>query len=191
MKRSFFAIAALLLSTLLSAQTPTITLDGEAITVKGNFPTVGKKAPKARVVLPDFTTKQIGGKNSRIQVIATVPSIETPVCSAESKRFDDTIKQYADEVDMTIVSMDLPYADDRFCKGQGIENVTIASDFAHREVGENYGAAITSGEYTGLLIRAIFVVDKNGRIVYQEIVPEVTHEPQYDKVMEAIQTAIK
>ena len=95
-----------------------------------------------------------------VQVIATVPSIDTPVCSAQSKRFDDEIKAYKEKVDMTVVSMDLPYADDRFCKGHGIANITVASDFAHREVGEKYGVAITEGEYTGLLIRTIFIVGK-------------------------------
>lgn len=166
----------------------TVNYNGEVVKVKGNFPIVGAKAPVARVTEPDFSIKTIGGKSDAVQVVATVPSIDTPVCSAQSKKFDDEIKQF-DGVDMTVVSMDLPYADDRFCKGQGIKNISIASDFAYREVGENYGVIVTDGELKGLLVRAVFVIGKNGRVVYQEIVPNVGDEPDYKKIMQAIKTA--
>lgn len=176
------------MATLLTASEVTIDYNGEIVQVKGNFPKVGAKAPVARVTEPNFAIKTVGGKSDRVQVIATVPSIDTPICSAQSKRFDDEIKQFPG-VDMTVVSMDLPYADDRFCKGQGIKNISISSDFAYREVGEKYGVVVTDGELKGLLIRAIFVIGKNGRIVYQEIVSDVGQEPNYNKVMQAIKTA--
>lgn len=176
------------ISTLLMGSDVLITYNGGQVKVKGNFPTVGQKAPVVRVTEPNFAIKTIGGKSELIQVIATVPSVDTPVCSAESKKFDDEIKQY-ENVDMTVVSMDLPYADDRFCKGHGIKNISVASDFAYGEVGDKYGVAITDGEFKGLLIRAIFIIGKNGRIVYQEIVSDIGQEPDYKKVMEAIKTA--
>jgi thiol peroxidase len=188
MKKASMFFISLLFSTLSMGADVSVNYGGEVVKVKGNFPSVGSKAPVARVTEPDFAVKTVGGKTDRVQVIATVPSIDTPICSAQSKRFDDEIKQF-DGVDMTVVSMDLPYADDRFCKGQGIKNISIASDFAYREVGEKYGVMITNGELTGLLVRAIFVVGKNGRVVYQEIVSDIAKEPNYNKVIEAIKTA--
>ncbi|MCW8894478.1 thiol peroxidase [Sulfurimonas sp.] len=188
MKKITVFLFSILLSTLAFASDAVINYNGEQVKVKGNFPSVGKKAPKARVTEPNFAIKTIGGKSDRVQVLATVPSIDTPICSAQSKRFDDEIKNFPD-VDMTVVSMDLPYADDRFCKGRGIANITVASDFAYQEVGEKYGVAITSGELRGLLVRSIFIIGKNGRIVYQEIVPDINQEPNYAKIMEAIRIA--
>lgn len=188
MKKASMFFISVLFSTLCMGADVSINYGGETVKVKGNFPSVGSKAPVARVTEPDFSIKTVGGKTDRVQVIATVPSIDTPICSAQSKRFDDEIKQFSG-VDMTVVSMDLPYADDRFCKGQGIKNISIASDFAYREVGEKYGVMITDGELTGLLVRAIFVIGKNGRVVYQEIVSDVAKEPNYNKVLEAIKTA--
>lgn len=188
MKKISIFLFSTLFATLLMGSDAVIDFNGEQVTVKGNFPAVGKKAPIVRVTEPNFSIKTIGGKSNRVQVIATVPSIETPICSAESKRFDDEIKKFP-TVDMTVVSMDLPYADDRFCKGRGIKNITVASDFAYQEVGDKYGVSITEGELRGLLVRAIFIIGKNGRIVYQEIVPSIAQEPDYKKVMEAIKTA--
>ena len=188
MKKISIILFSLLFSTLLMGSDTSIDYNGEKVNVKGNFPKVGKKAPVVRVTEPNFAIKTIGGKSDRVQVIVTVPSIDTPICSAQSKRFDDEIKKFP-TVDMTVVSMDLPYADDRFCKGRGIKNISVASDFAYQEVGEKYGVAITDGELKGLLVRAIFIIGKNGRIVYQEIVPSIEQEPNYKKVMEAIKTA--
>lgn len=188
MKKISVLLIAMVLSTLSMAADVSVNYNGEIVKVKGNFPTVGSKAPVARVTEPNLAIKTIGGKANRVQVIATVPSIDTPICSAQSKRFDDEIKQFTN-VDMTVVSMDLPYADDRFCKGQGIKNISIASDFAYREVGDKYGVVVTNGELKGLLIRAIFIIGKNGKIVYQEIVLDINKEPDYNKVMEAIKTA--
>ena len=188
MKKIAIFLSLIIFSTLVFSADTVINYNGEKVQVKGNFPSVGKKAPKARVTEPNFAIKTIGGKSDRVQVVVTVPSIDTPICSAQSKRFDNEIKKFP-AVDMTVVSMDLPYADDRFCKGRGIANISVASDFAYQEVGDKYGVAITSGELKGLLIRSIFIIGKNGRIVYQEIVPDINQEPNYNKVMEAIRTA--
>jgi thiol peroxidase len=188
MKKASIFFISVLFSTLCVSADVSINYGSEVVNVKGKFPVVGAKAPTARVTQPDFSIKTVGGKTGRVQVIVTVPSIDTPICSAQSKRFDDEIKKFP-EVDMTVVSMDLPYADDRFCKGQGIKNISIASDFAYGEVGENYGVVVADGELKGLLIRAIFIVGKNGRIIYQEIVSDINKEPDYNKVMEAIKTA--
>lgn len=188
MKKITILVCLILFTTLTNVAAVEVKYNGEPVKVKGNFPKIGKKAPIVHVTKTDFTIKKIGAKSDRVQVIATVPSIDTPICSAESKRFDDEIKNFPN-VDMTVVSMDLPYADDRFCKGRGIKNITVASDFANREVGDKYGVSIIEGELKGLLLRSIFIISKSGRIVYQEIVPDVIQEPDYEKVMQAIKLA--
>lgn len=188
MKRIQIFFLLTVFSTLLVGSNISVNYNGEKVNVKGNFPSVGKKAPVARVTGTNFSIRTVGGKSDKVQVIATVPSIDTPICSAQSKKFDDEIKKIPN-VDMIVVSMDLPYADDRFCKGQGIQNITIASDFAYQEVGNKYGVAIADGELKGLLIRSIFIISKNGRIVYQEIIPDINIEPDYNRVIEAIKTA--
>ncbi|QOY53102.1 thiol peroxidase [Candidatus Sulfurimonas baltica] len=183
------AVVLLILSTtFLIASSIVVKSEGKVLMVKGNYPNVGEDAPIVRVVKTDLSIKTIGGKSGRVQVIATVPSIDTPVCSLESKRFDDEIKNYPN-VDMTVVSMDLPFADDRFCEGRGIKNIDVSSDFAHREVGEKYGVVITDGELKGLLIRSIFVIGKDGKIMYKEIVPDLGMHPDYNKVMNAVELA--
>jgi len=179
-----FALSA----TFLSGAESEIHYNGGHVKVKGNHPAVGEKAPIVRVTERDFSIKTIGGKSDRVQVLMTVPSIDMPVCSIASKRFDDEIKKFPN-VDMTVVSMDRPYADDRFWEGRGIENITIASDFAYREVGIKYGVSITEGEHMVLLVRAVFVIGKSGKIVYQESGLCIHKEPDYAKVMHAIKMA--
>lgn len=188
MKKIAIMSFLVLFSTLSFGTETSVKYNEEVVKVKGNFPKVGKTAPVVRVTEPNLSIKTIGGKSNRVQVLVTVPSIDTPICSAKSKKFDDEIKQFPN-IDMTIVSMDLPYVDDRFCKGQGIKNISIASDFAYQEVGENYGVSVVNGELKGLLIRSIFIIDRNGRIIYQEIVPDINVELDYDKVMQTIKTA--
>ncbi len=188
MRKITILLCFAMFSTLLSADGVYTEYNGEVVKVKGKFPRVGKRAPVVHVTKPDFSIKKVGGKNGKVQVLVTVPSIDAPICSAQSKKFDDEIKHFPN-VDMTVVSMDLPYADDRFCKGRGIKNITIASDFANGEVGDKYGVSIIEGELKGLLIRSIFIISKSGRIIYQEIVPDIAQEPNYAKVMQAIKLA--
>ena len=182
MKKIALLAAAITMATMLFAAETKVTYEGEVLTLKGNFPSVGKKAPVVQVTKTDFTLKNIGGNTGTVQVILTVPSIETPVCSAESRRFDKEMEHFKN-VDMTVVSMDLPFADDRFCQKEGIKNITISSDFARREVGEKYGVVIMDGTLEGLLGRAVFIIDRKGRVLYQEIVSEITQEPDYEKVL--------
>lgn len=182
MKKIVLLVVTIAMVTTLCAGEKTVTYGGETLTLKGNFPSVGKKAPVVHVTKTDFTLKKIGGATGNIQVILTVPSIETLVCSAESRRFDKEIEKFKN-VEMTVVSMDLPYADDRFCQKEGVRNITISSDFVNREVGEQYGVIIQSGTLKGLLGRATFIIDKKGRVLYQEISPSLTEEPDYKKIL--------
>jgi len=137
------------------------------------------------VVASDLSEKTIGGATGKTQVIITVPSLDTPVCEAETKKFNDILAGL--DVDVTVVSMDLPFAEKRFCESFNIGNITVASDFRYRDM-EKYGVLIAEGALKGILARAVFVVNGEGKVVYKQIVPEITEEPNYDDVLACLKS---
>jgi len=162
----------------------TVTLKGNPVTLAGPELKVGDNAPVAYVVTKDLAEKEIGGKKDKVQLIITVPSLDTPVCETETRKFNEMLKDFSD-VDVTVVSMDLPFAEKRFCESFNVSNIDVASDFRYRDM-EKYGVLIAEGALKGLLARAVFIVDKEGKIAYIQIVPEITSEPNYDEVIEAL-----
>ncbi len=166
----------------------TVTLKGNPVTLTGNPINVGDDAPEAVVVTKDLQEKRIGGAKGTVQIIVTVPSLDTPVCETETKKFNELMGGMQG-VDVTVVSMDLPFAQKRFCESFNIANVTVASDFRYRDM-EKYGVLICEGALKGILARAVFVVDKSGKVVYKQLVPEITSEPNYDEVMSAVKELV-
>ena len=124
------------------------------------------------------------GNSEKTQLVVFVPSLDTAVCAAETRRFN-TEAASIDGVEVVVVSMDLPFAMGRFSTTEGIEDLTVGSDFRNREASNNYGVLIADGALRGVSCRAIFVI-KNGIITYKEICPEITSEPEYDKALEAL-----
>ncbi len=167
----------------------TVTLKGNPVTLVGPALKEGDKAPVACVVLKDLSEKEIGGKKDKPQLIVTVPSLDTPVCETETKKFNELLKDYTDKVDVTVVSMDLPFAEKRFCESFNVSNIDVASDFRYRDM-EKFGVLIGEGALKGLLARAVFIVDTEGKIRYKQLVPEITSEPDYDAVIEALKKVI-
>ncbi len=164
-----------------------VTLKGSPVQVGGDrIVKVGDKAPRVVVVTKDLAEKTVGGATGKVQVLITVPSLDTSVCALETKRFNEKLAAFGDQVDGTVISMDLPFAAQRFCTAEGIENVEVASDFRDRAFGRNYGVVILEGPLQGLLARVVFVVDPEGRVVYKQVVPEITHEPNYDDVLNTL-----
>ncbi|WP_457622071.1 thiol peroxidase [Persephonella sp.] len=163
----------------------TVTLKGNAVALAGPELNVGDRAPEAVVVASDLSEKTIGGATGKTQVIITVPSLDTPVCEAETKKFNDILAGL--DVDVTVVSMDLPFAEKRFCESFSIGNITVASDFRYRDM-EKYGVLIAEGALKGILARAVFVVNGEGKVVYKQIVPEITEEPNYDDVLACLKS---
>ncbi|WP_456401092.1 thiol peroxidase [Persephonella sp.] len=163
----------------------TVTLKGNAVALAGPEINVGDRAPEAVVVASDLSEKTIGGSTGKTQVIITVPSLDTPVCEAETKKFNDILAGL--DVDVTVVSMDLPFAEKRFCESFSIGNITVASDFRYRDM-EKYGVLIAEGALKGILARAVFVVNGEGKVVYKQIVPEITEEPNYDDVLSCVKS---
>lgn len=166
----------------------TVTLKGNPVNLVGNEVNVVDKAPEVVVVTTDLSEKKVGGASDKVQVLVSVPSLDTPVCATETRKFNEAVSQIPG-ADVVVISMDLPFASKRFCSTEGIENLTCASDYRNKEFGQKYGVLIGDGPLAGILARAIFVVGKDGTVVYKQIVPEITQEPNYDEVLETVKKA--
>ena len=163
----------------------TVNLKGNPVALVGPELNVGDRAPEAVVVASDLSEITVGGAKGKPQIIITVPSLDTPVCETETKKFNELVAGL--DVEVYVVSMDLPFAEKRFCESYGIENVKVASDFRYRDM-EKYGVLIGEGALKGILARAVFVVDGEGKVVYKQLVPEITEEPNYDEVLACVKS---
>jgi thiol peroxidase len=162
---------------------------GNAVTLVETDLKVGEQAPTVTVTGLDLDDVRVGGNDfDRVQVIISVPSLDTPTCAKETREFNQNIA-LLDICEVTVVSMDLPFAADKFCATEGIDNLTVVSDYANREFGNAYGVLMKDSKLKGLLARAVFVLNRNGEIEYKEIVSDVTHEPNYEAVLEAVKGA--
>lgn len=166
----------------------TTTFNGTTVKLAGDELKVGDKAPTVIAIGTDLSDVEIGGVKDKIQLIITVPSLDTDTCAAETRRFNVDVNNL-DICETTVVSMDLPFAADRFCTTEGIENLTVVSDYINKDVSRAYGVLMDENKLKGLSARAIFVIDRSGEIVYKEIVPEVTDEPNYEAALDAIKEA--
>ena len=157
-----------------------ITMNGLPAVVSGAVLQVGEKAPAFQLVgnsLEPVTLDRFAGK---VCVISCVPSVDTPVCSLETRRFNQEAAALPEEVVILTVSRDLPFAQARWCAANGVKNVVMASDYRNFGFAQDYGVLL---EDLGLLTRAVFIVDKQGIIRYIQFVPEVTQEPDYETVL--------
>ena len=162
-----------------------------AVTLKGNPVTLAGPALKAGDAAPEFNLQSIaladvklGDSAGKSRIIATIPSLDTPTCHAETKKFNDAVKANP-ELQVFVVSMDLPFGQKRWCGAEGVENVTALS--AHRcgKFGEDYGVLISGGPLDRCLARAIFVVDPQGKLKHVEYVSEIANHPDYDAALAA------
>jgi len=159
-----------------------ITFKGNPFTLLGPELKVGDKAPDFAVVDNGLAPVSLAGSAGKIRIISSVPSLDTPVCDTETRRFNQEAAGLPGDVVVLTISLDLPFAQKRWCGAAGIDKVTTLSDYRDRSFGLNYGVLIKE---LLLLSRAIFVVDAQGVIRYIQIVPEVTSEPDYAAVMAA------
>ncbi len=164
----------------------TTMLKGNTVNLAGNEVNVGDKAPEVTVVNSNgLADKVVGGASGKKQLIVVVPSLDTAVCATETRNFNKRASEI-EGVDLTIVSMDLPFAGGRFCSTEGIENLTVASDFRNKDFANAYGVLIADGPLAGVTCRAIFAVNEEGVVTYKEIVPEITEEPKYEDALAAV-----
>jgi len=159
-----------------------VTLQGNPITLLGNGVKVGDKAPNFTVVDTDLSPVEFSSFRGKISIILSVPSLDTPVCDVETRRFNKDAAGLRDAVAVLAISTDLPFAQARWCGAAGVDLVHTLSD--HRDVsfGTAYGVLIKD---LRLLARAVFVVDKGGTVCYAELVDEVANEPDYDAALKA------
>lgn len=159
-----------------------ITLRGNPINTVGELPAVGSPAPGFSLTGTDLGTVSDEQFRGKAFVLNIFPSVDTPVCATSVRTFNE--RAAASGLTVLCVSKDLPFAQNRFCGAEGIENVTTASAFRDG-FGEDYGVTITDGPMAGLLARAVVVVGANGDVVYSELVPEIAQEPDYDAAIAA------
>ncbi|WP_457747699.1 thiol peroxidase [Sulfurimonas sp.] len=154
------------------------------VQLAGHIVKVGDKAPKIKVITSDLKEHYVGGKKDKTEVIVTVPSLDTPVCSMEARTFNDRVSKLKN-VELTVISMDLPFASKRYCAAHGIKNIIIASDFQEKKFAKAYGVLLDTSILKGILARTIFIV-KDGVVTYKQIVPEISQHPNYDEVFKHI-----
>jgi thiol peroxidase len=165
-----------------------------AVTFKGQPYTLLGPQLKAGDRAPDFTCLSglelvtLSKTPAKARLFSVVPSLDTPVCSQQTHKFDQGIAGLGDRAACYTISLDLPFAQKRFCSAENIANVQTLSDVHDHSFGQHYGCLI-EGLPLPLLSRAIFVLDKNGKITYVEYVPEVGSHPNYDKALEALKAA--
>ncbi len=163
----------------------TITLKGTPIHTVGALPHVGAKAPDFALTkgdLSDVSLKDFQGKRKLLNI---VPSLDTGVCAASARRFNQEAAKVPGAVILT-VSCDLPFAQGRFCEAEGIKEVVPLSELRARSFGEAYGVRIADGPLAGLLSRAVVVLDEQDEVLYTEQVPEIVQEPNYDAALKAL-----
>ncbi len=163
----------------------TVTLGGNPIDVAGNFPQVGQTAPIFSLVgadLADVPLKQFSGKRKILNIF---PSVDTPTCATSVRNFNKRASELPDTV-VLCISVDLPFAQKRFCGAEGLNNVVTLSTMRGREFLKDYGVEIASGPLTGLAARAVVVLDAQNRVLYTELVPEIKNEPNYDAAIKAL-----
>ena len=163
---------------------------GNAVTVKGNPDTligkeikIGQRAPYFKVLDADLNEIDIAKFKGKIKLIASVPSLDTPICDLEIKRFNDEVSKISKDLVIIFISMDLPFAQKRFSKAYNIKKVKVFSDHRDANFASAYGVLIKG---LRLLSRAVFIIDKNDSVCYVEYVKELTSHPDYDSAINAL-----
>lgn len=161
-----------------------VTLKGNPVVLKGKEVAVGSKAPDFKLQGQDLSDVTLATSAGKARIICSVPSLDTSVCSLESKKFNEKAAELSG-VEVIIVSTDLPFAMKRWCGAEDAKNIIVASDHRDASFGEAYGVLIGEGPLTRCLARAVFVVDADGTVKHVEYVPEIATEPNYEAALSA------
>ena len=163
--------------------TRTVTMSGDPLSLAGREVQVGDRAPDFTALDEDLNERKLSDLKCKIRVLVSVPSLDTPVCDLQTRRFDEEASALGDAVRVLVVSMDLPFAQKRWRLAAGIERVHTLSDHRDASFGRAYGMLLPD---LRLLARAVFVVDPDDVVRYVQVVPEITQEPDYDAVILAV-----
>lgn len=164
-----------------------ITFQGNPLTLVGRQLKEGDQAPDAVVLDNNLAPVKLSSFHGKVCIILSVPSLDTPVCDLEIRKFNQEAAKLGEDTAILTISMDLPFAQKRWCGGAGVDKVTSLSDYRDVSFGNAYGVLI---EELRLLARAVFVVDRQGILQYKELVQEVTKEPDYEAALKAAQRLV-
>ncbi len=164
-----------------------VTMRGKPLTLVGDEVKVGDKAPDFELLSNDLAPVKLSSYAGKVVVIVSVPSLDTPVCDLETRKFNQEAGRLSERVAVLAISMDLPFAQKRWCGAAGVSNVTTLSDHREAAFGAAYGLLIKE---LRLLARAVIVVDPGGRIRYVELVKEIAEEPNYEAALKAVNESL-
>ena len=192
MYRTFAFVLSAFCSVAMAADYPENTLDagkvsvqGKPITLMGEGVSVGESAPDFKVVDGNFTPVTLKNYKGQALLISVVPSLDTGVCSLQTKHFNEKVALQFPSIEILTVSADLPFAQKRFCKAENIDKVITLSDSVWRDFGQKYGVIIKD---MGLLTRSIVILDKSHKVIFKQLVSNLSTEPEYDSVIEKLKT---
>ena len=171
----------------MSERTGAITFKGDPLALVGDEVGVGQPAPNFTAVGNDLSPVELSSYRGKVVLISSVPSLDTPVCDIQTRRFNEEAGKLGNDAAVLTISMDLPFAQKRWCGAADAGNVVTVSDYKDRAFGQAYGLHIKE---LGLLARAVLVVDKEGIVQYSQLVGEVTEEPDYDAAIAAARAAL-
>jgi thiol peroxidase len=160
-----------------------VTLKGNPVTLSGKSPKIGDPAPNVTLVANDLSTVELSSFKGKKIIISATPSLDTPICDLQAKRFNKEAATLGSDVVVINVSTDLPFAQKRWCGATGSDKIKTLSDHREAAFGESYGILIKNLRILG---RAIYIINKEGKLAYKQIVPEITTEPNYDDVLKAV-----
>ena len=163
----------------------TITLKGNQVKTYGTLPSVGSDAPEFNLTKTDLSQSSLKDYKGKRVVLNIFPSLDTSVCASSVRRFNAEAGKLDNAV-ILCISKDLPFAHSRFCTTEGLNNVVNLSAFRDSSFGKNYGVVLTDSPMEGLFSRAVVITDENGKVIYNEQVPEITREPDYEKALNVL-----
>lgn len=164
-----------------------LTFAGDPVNLVGQQAKVGDMAPEFKATKNDMSEFDSKSTLGKVTIYSVVPSLDTGVCSIQTTTFNEDIKEFEGDVELITISLDLPFAQERFCANKGIDNSITVSDYKDREFGEKYGFLV---DELKLLARGVVVLDRQGKIAYVEYVPEITNEVNFDKALEVVKELI-
>jgi thiol peroxidase len=166
-----------------------VTLQGNPLSLGGSEVSVGQAAPDFTAINNDLQPVTLSEAQGKVIILSAVPSVDTPVCDTETRHFNEEAAKLGEGIEIWTLSMDLPFAQKRWCGAAGVEQVKTLSDFRDRAFAEGYGVLITDGPLAGITARAVFVVGKDGTLKHVEYVSEIANEPDYDAALNAAKAA--
>jgi thioredoxin-dependent peroxiredoxin len=160
-------------------------LKGSPIHTNADLPKVGSSAPDFKLTAADLSDHSLADFKGKKKLLNIFPSIDTPVCAMSTKKFNDAAAKHGNAV-MIMISADLPFAMARFCGAENTNTVKTLSMMRDRHFAKDYGVLLTDGPLAGITARAVVVLDENNKVLYTELVPDITQEPNYEKALAAL-----